>query len=176
MSQYYYTVASLPMLFYEEDASVSHSEFIQMCETGLTPRDYSVLKAANLCDLEDIEPSCPALEEWRSWERSLRNKIAILRAQRKGLEPEKHLREGTETVGVEQIAHEACGQDSPLVGEDVLNRARWSFLDDLETGHHFDTAKLVAYSLKLQILERKALFDEEKGTGRFESIVKTLSG
>lgn len=176
MSQYYYTTASLPMLFYEEDAPVSRSVFLETCGIELAEEDCRLIQKTDLNDTESSEPTCAVLEEWRAWEKTLRNKLASLRAQRKGEDAEKHIREGEDVFGVERTAHEAFGNDSPLAGEDILNRARWAFLDELETFHYFDMEKLVIYFLKLQILERKSLFDEEKGTGRFESIVETLSG
>ena len=93
-------------------------------------------------------------------------------AQTKGWEAEKYLHEGPEAFGVEQTAREAAGDSSPLSAEHTQNRARWSFLDDLETGHHFDMEKLVVYFLKLQILDRKDLFNKERGTEKFEKLIE----
>ena len=38
-------------------------------------------------------------------------------------------------------------------------------IDELSTGHFFDMEFLRAYRLKLQILERHELFEEERGFG-----------
>ncbi len=172
MSRYYYTVASLPMLFYDGDLPMSRSTFLEMCAIELTDNDYRLMEKTSLSDFSGVHQSASnALEAWRTWEGSLRNELAGLRSQTKGWEAEKYVREGSEAFGVEQTAREATGTDSPLAGEDVLNKARWSFLDGLEVGHHFDMEKLVIYFLKLQILERKASFNKEKGLGKFEELV-----
>jgi hypothetical protein len=43
-------------------------------------------------------------------------------------------------------------------------------LDELESGHYFDIDKILVYALRLQILERKALFDEQKGREMFDKV------
>ena len=42
----------------------------------------------------------------------------------------------------------------PLEAELYLDRIRWEKLEELEKNHYFDITYLVAYALKLQILER----------------------
>ncbi len=158
------------MLFYDGDLPMSRSTVLEMCDIELTDDDSSLMRNASISDLSSAQPTSSALEAWRTWEGALRNELAGLRAQTKGWEAEKYVREGLEAFGVEQVAREAGGS-SPLAGEDVLNKARWSFLDELEVGHHFDMEKLVIYFLKLQILERKASFDKEKGTEQFEELI-----
>ncbi len=158
------------MLFYDGDLPMSRSTFLEMCGIELTDGDYRLIENTSY-DFSRAQPTSSALDAWHAWEGALRNELAGLRAQTKGWEAEKYIREGPEAFGVEQIAREAMG-GSPLAGENVLNRARWAFLDELETGHHFDMEKLVVYFLKLQILERKASFDKEKGTNRLGDILK----
>jgi len=94
----------------------------------------------------------------------------MLRGKKKGVETEAYLIGSPGIITAQQIAREAFVQESPLQAEDTLNRARWSYLDDLEVGHYFDIEKILVYALRLQILERKALFDEEKGREMFEKI------
>lgn len=62
------------------------------------------------------------------------------------------------------------GETSPLLMEKKFEEERWNFLEDREIGRHFDLETLVIYFLKLQILERLASFDTEKGKVLFESI------
>ncbi len=175
MSHYYYTVASLPTLFYERDLSISRDVFMEMCRTEMTPEDYRLIENTSMDNLEGVGPTCTVLREWRALERCLRNELARLRAQRKGCDTEKYVREGIDVFGVQEAARHATSESTPLQGEDALNRARWSFLDEIETQHHFDVEKLVIYCLKLQILERKALFDREKGTEVLEAAVEVVS-
>ena len=65
---------------------------------------------------------------------------------------------------------QAPGTESPLQAEEALNLARWGYLDQLEAGHYFDIDKLVVYVLRLQLLERKARFDEQKGREMFDLV------
>jgi hypothetical protein len=169
VSRYYYTVASLPMLFYDGDLPMSRSAFLEICGMELTANNHRLLESVSIDRLNRTQPACDVLKAWHMWESGLRNELAGLRAQTKGWDVEKYIREGAEAFGVTQIVREATGV-SPLEGEDVLNRARWSFLDELEVGHHFDIEKLMVYFLKLQILERKASFDKEKGTEKFKEL------
>ncbi len=159
------------MLFYEEDLPLSRSKFLEMCGIELADEDCRLIENASIRDLDGDGPTCRALEAWRAWEGTLRNELVKVRAQTKGWEAEKYFREGLDGFGVEQTVREAAGFSSPLSAEHTMNRARWSFLDDLETGHHFDMEKLVVYFLKLQLLERKVSFDKEKGTDKFEELI-----
>jgi hypothetical protein len=169
---YYFTVASLPMLFYERDMPVSRDAFLEACDKELTPGDRAVVGGASIREMKTSSPTCALLDAWRTWETGLRNELVKLRAQARGWEAAKHLRESGDTpLGPAGIAREAFGQDSPLDGENILNRARWHYIDELEAGHHFDVEKLVAYFLKLQILERKASFRKDEGSEKLESIL-----
>jgi hypothetical protein len=168
---YYYTVASLPMLFYDRDLPISREAFLEACDRDLAPDDRGIMDEARIGDVERGSSGCGLLDGWRRWETGLRNELVRLRAHRKGWDAEKHLRESEGVLGTAEVARDAFGQDSPLSGEDVLNRARWSFIEELEVGHHFDLEKLVAYYLKLQILERKASFRSDEGSERLESVL-----
>jgi hypothetical protein len=78
-------------------------------------------------------------------------------------------------MGSAELAAEAAGMINPLEAERLLNRARWQFLEELEVGHYFDVERLVIYSLKLQLLERIALHDQEKGREQFEVVFGKLN-
>ena len=159
------------MLFYDSDLPMSPSTFLEMCGAELTDDHYRLMENVSISALDDdTTPKPDALKAWLMWEGGLRNELAGLRAQTKGWDAEKHIREGSQAYGVAKTAREA-GSASPLEGEDVLNRARWTFLDGLEVGHHFDIEKLVIYFLKLQILERKASLNKEKGTEKFKELI-----
>ena len=159
------------MLFYKEDLPISRQAFLEMCGIELVDDDYRLIENASIRSLDGVGPTCRALDAWREWEGTLRNELVNVRAQTKGYEAEKYLREGPEAFGVERTAREAAGDSSPLAAEHTMNRARWSFLDELEVGHHFDMEKLVIYFLKFQILERKASFDKEKGKEKVGDIL-----
>jgi hypothetical protein len=170
LAHYYYLVASFPLLFYDTERITSHQEFLDLCRQHLIPRHYQLLRHASTSDLGPTSPSCRILDLWRKWETALRNELVTLRGKKKGVETEAYLVDSPGIITAQQLAGEAFGQESPLQAEELLNRARWSYLDELEVGHYFDIEKILVYALRLQILERKALFDEEKGREMFEKI------
>ncbi|MBN1834497.1 MAG: DUF2764 family protein [Spirochaetales bacterium] len=175
MTQYYYLVASLPLLFFDSQRPPALDSFLQACRENLHPRDVRVLEAVSLSALELTRPSCAALDRWRTWETGLRNELVKARAKSRGLDPEGHLREGEQIVAAAEVAREAFGQETPSAAEQVLDRARWDYLDELEAGHYFDLERLVVYYLRLQILHRRALFDVEAGRAAFEQIYRGIT-
>jgi hypothetical protein len=170
LAQYYYLVASLPMLSYEYERAPSLDEFLTVCKPLVSPQHLSLLESASATDLEADSAVCRTLDLWRSWEITLRNELLRLRAKNRGREAQPHGTGSTGTVGPQVIAREAFSQESPLQAEEILNRARWSYLDELESGHYFDIDKILVYALRLKILERKALFDEQKGREMFDKV------
>ena len=163
------------MLFYEEAAPLTRSEFVELCGIELADKDIELLLNSSISSLDSLTPTSATLEEWRTWERGLRNELVKLRAHNKGWEPSEYLRESDDVLGLHETAREAVNESSPLEGEDSLNKARWSYLDELETGHYFDVERLVVYCLKLQILERRAGFGKDQGTANFEMLIEGLS-
>jgi hypothetical protein len=183
LAQYYFTVASLPQLFFDSEVYPAVDSFLLTCSDNLNRRDLNLVKiAAGLGTpaepIED-EPEDDAiknrfLERWQAWNLSLSADIAVLRAQALGQELEHY--QATERVfGTETVAREACNQENPLLAEEVIERARWSFLEEMEVGHYFDTQKILIYLYRLVILTRKAGFTVEKGTESFHSIYSEIS-
>ena len=169
MAQYYYLVASLPLLSYDSERALSTEEFLDACRPLVSPRHFRVLESAGSTDPAADGPSCRTLDLWRGWEISLRNELVRLRAKNLGREARV---QATDSGSVEPqaIAREAFSQESPLQGEHALNRARWRYLDELESGHYFDIDKVLVYLLRLQILQRKTLFDDRRGRELFDKI------
>lgn len=170
MSQYYYLVSTLPLLSYDSEHMASTEYFLEQCEKWLTAGDYLILKNTSINEFDSCKSGCALLDQWQVWEVNLRNELVKLRAQKKGLEGDAYLAAVPEVLGTAEIAREAAAQESPLAAEELLNRARWSLLDDLEVGRFFTIEKLIIYYLRLQILERKGLFNKEAGSERYKSI------
>jgi hypothetical protein len=174
LSSYYFTVSSLPYLRFEDPPPLSLDAFHTVCVQWLKPTDYRLVSNASLADLSDTHPTCPVLERWREWEISLRDELVKLRAARLGVDPFRYLVPSSFVIGSAELAQEASGMVNPLEAEGLLNRARWRILEELEVGHYFDVERLVVYSLKLQLLERKALYERERGREKFEGIFEKL--
>ena len=174
MAQYYYLVASLPLLFYDGVSIPSHEEFLVTCRPLLTPQHYRLLVCAGTTDIQGGVTGCEILDLWRSWEISLRNELVRLRAKNRGRSAEPYLVESPGVPAPQAVAREAYAQDSPLQAEDTLNRARWGYLDELEVGHYFDIGKVLVHALRLQVLARKSLFEADRGSEMFDKVYSEI--
>jgi hypothetical protein len=142
----------------------SSQAFFQMCQEQLTPFDWQILKNSLLS--YDGEPSSTndVFNRWLQFQKGLRNEIAWFRALEFNKDPFAHMRgeRFVEPVIIDVVAQAAKAPD-PLSAERILDRVRWQKLEELTVGHYFDTAYLVTYALKLQILERYQVINPSKG-------------
>ena len=175
LDHYYYMVSSLPMLAYDTERFMSEEEFLDCCESTVSPHDYRLLKNTSLVPADSEESSHPVLEKWNSWERSLRNDLVKIRAGRKGVDGDKYVASGAIETGLQNIARDACAAATPLEAEIILDRARWEYLENLEAGHYFDLGKLIIYYLQLQLLRRRSRLIKEKGLAAFDEIYAAIT-
>lgn len=149
--------------------------FLQRCEEDMSLGAYQNLLNARL-DIADLsEQDIPSsLKGWYRFEQSLRNELVRSRAAQRQWDETGYLRDGEAVTGIEDIVREALAQSNPLQGEEVLLRARWNKLEELEVGHYFDFQRLAVLYLKMQLLERKSRFDLEAGKQRFEEIYEDV--
>jgi hypothetical protein len=174
LAQYYYLIASLPLLFYDSESTPSREDFLVTCRQHISSRHYSLLVSASTTDLQSSVPSCRTLDLWRQWEIALRNELVRLRAKKRGRQAEPYLIESPGVLAPQAVARDAFAQDSPLQAEDILNRGRWMYLDELEAGHYFDIDRILVYALRLQLLARKSLFDAEMGRQMFDKVYSEI--
>lgn len=176
MSQYYFLVASLPTLQLDTPPAISFPEFLSLCHEHMSPADLEAVKAARLSEFDEAFDRCATAESasllirWYRWEITLRNALAKLRALKLGWDPHPYLHEIKEHLGLEALAQEAMGAADPWEAGKLLVQARWSYLDELEVGHFFDTGKLIVYSLKLQLLLAHAAMTRERGEAELKRV------
>jgi hypothetical protein len=180
MSKYYYFMATLPAL----QASVatppfSHAEFLSKAEAALSAKDFALLSCASLTIPTD--GSVPAgarsselLRRYHHWELSLRNELARLRAGRMQKPFDKYLKPGELEYDGVRAAQAAFQAEDPLQGELVIERERWGFLEMLAVNKYFDIEYIIAYSLMLQVLERRARFDTDKGNEGYRTVYRSV--
>lgn len=170
MNLYYSLVASLPLLTNRTDPPVDEDYFMASCYAQLSPEGCSILEQCSLAPSDEAGCVHPVLAEWWEWETSLRNELTFVRSEKMGLEPERWLRGDGEIGAFRELVGHAVQAKTPLEAEEMLNDARWEFLDSLEVGHHFDLEFLILYRLKLQIASRRRLFTPEGGAEEYRSI------
>jgi len=169
LTQYYYLVASLPMLLPDDPLPLGSPAFLELCREQAAAEDHALLARISL-DAPGFLPGDPAAwREYASWETALRDELAVQRGQRLGLDPEPFLRPAPFVAGLTAVVREALGAGTPREVEAALDRRRWSRLDEIETGTRFDLGRLVVYRLKLLLLERRMRFQPEPGRKAFQS-------
>lgn len=169
MPQYYYLVASLPMLRPDDPPPLASPAFLERCREQAAAEDHALLARISL-DAPEILPGDPAAwREYASWETALRDELAVQRGQRLGLDPEPFLRPAPFVAGLTAVSREVLGAGTPREVEAALDRRRWSRLDEIETGTQFGLGRLIAYRLKLLLLERRQRFQPEPGRQAFQS-------
>ena len=174
MKQYYYAVSSLPFPDFDSAPLLTVSEFLDICRSTLSERDFEILNSVNLNGIKGFDFSLPVLKKWLSWEGTLRNEIVKLRADSLDMETDAYMYAVESNTEAPGLAVNAYKLESPLLAEETLDKARWQFLDELESGHYFDLEKLIVYLLRLQILERRAKFTIENGNENFQKIYENI--
>ncbi len=180
MSQYYFFVASLPTLSLTSDRRPSTPAFLAHCRGNISERDFQLLSRALIDPPQQLVTESSLLTEWTAFEMGLRNELARQRAGNRGVDPAEDIRHDrtgethTGRVGLSELVREAQNQATPLATEEFLIRARWRVLDDLETGHYFDSERVLVYYLKLQLLERRSAFTKNAGEERFTQLTEGI--
>lgn len=171
MAQYYYFVATLPLLFFDSPEPFSSADFLEAASAWLTDADLELLRTTRI-DGTSTDASTRTSRHFGAMERGLRNELVRLRASRLGVDADAYSRHDDTLpeapLDAAVVANEAMSEDSPLRAEQILDRYRWAMLDDLEVGHYFDVEKLLIYYYRLQILERRSAMTRERGESRFE--------
>jgi hypothetical protein len=152
----------------DQSPPLSSEQFLENCRAFLSDPDYQDLSVSSIDPQINAGSGLSAL--YCRWEASLRNQLVILRARELGLDAQTYLRESADIYGTGPIAAAAVAADSPLEAELYLDSRRWMKIDELSIGHFFDMEFLRAYRLKLQILERHELFEEERGFEAYRNL------
>lgn len=170
MGQYYFLVSSLPYLGKDIQVQLTVKEFKNLCKEQMSSGDYKIIEKCELNNFNLKEPFNKTFSKWQIREINLRNELLKLRAQGKNIQADKYFILCNTITEVDEIAKNAFNQNSPLDAENILDNARWIFLDNLEVGNYFNIDKLILYSLKLQLLAKKASYNKDKGTEVFNKI------
>lgn len=172
-SSYYYLVASLPSIAYEGKPSMSIPDYLSLCQTQLSSADYDLLfKVLN--DNESLlHTNNEMIKRWMGFNHDFRNEIAYFRAKRANKDPKDYLRgEKANDLQLTEVINQAARASDPLVAEKILVRRLWELLEDLTLGHYFDLEIIIAYGIKLRILDRFQKVASPDGQKIFEDYKK----
>lgn len=166
---YYYFSASLPELRPCEPPPLTLEEFDAEARTQLSTRHFVQLTAD-----ADAEGEVPRVyREMRKFEEYLRTRIALRRAEKRGMafsaaEPEECCTEVD--AGLPALAALA-----PAERERGIDMLRWKKLDEIAQNHDFDFDHLCAYRSQLRIAEKYRGRDAAAGRERFDAAVRKLA-
>lgn len=156
-NKHYYLIASLPFLKFGDQPPFSKVEFIEECGKWFDEKEMETLLSADLLSIEERPQPHQVLNEWNRFDSELRGQLARVReARKKG-----------EDYRVPEALKTVMEQEDPLMMERELERLRWRFLEEEYSKHFFDINNLILYFLQIQILERLAGFDKDKGENFF---------
>ena len=192
MNNYYYIVASLPVLSHEwkpgaetpqsirqdilEQCSDKDRQLIMLLEDGfvdgnLTPDFYRTALAHRN----------RFIREYFRFDLSVKNAKVRYLNRALGRNPEKDTVVLDEDA-TEEMFDEASRLDSILHGKDILERERgiddliWGKIDDLTTYDYFDIEAILGFLAKLHIVERWYTLDEQTGREMFRKLVDEVRG
>ncbi len=177
LDKYYYLVGSLPALSLERPPPLTSESFLEACGGQLSPARLGRLQAVGLVPV-GFGPPGSFERRWQAWETYLRNLLVWRRCHHVGCDQaHQWLRPESDVFPllVRQV-DEAITEDSPLECERRLDQLRWQALDHLTVGHSFDFEVLVAYRLRLLLVEKWRDHDTERGEAAFAELTEGLVG
>ena len=167
---YYYFTATLPVLNLDSQPPLKIDEFLESCRTHLAEGDMLAVREAIAADGAVTQALS---RSWRAQDAALRNAIVRARASRMDVDSSPHLHESTIDTTCEQAVADAYASGNPHERELALDCFRWSLLDDMAGFNPFSLNAIVAYAVKLRLVERWSALDGDRGRQKMESIVTT---
>ena len=191
MGYYYYLGAQLPYLVYGQEVPMSSGAFRVLAHDTMDPPDAALLDRCTLdpdpLDPSQIkegsaaayaEPAPPTTSEfinrWLEWERTLRLNLARGRALK--LKREGAAEAPEYPADAVTAAKNALAIESPLEAEFFLDKARWSAIESFQGINTFSESAMYAFLLKLLLLERRALFNTERGYTEYKALYTAILG
>jgi hypothetical protein len=172
---YYYFIAQLPYLVYEQKPPMSSVSFKELARPLMSKSDLDLLNMLSLSPPSENASSsgCDFIDKWNDWEQVFRLSLAKQRIHK--LKRDTHLPEpSTVHTDAAAAASKAVDENSPLEGENVVNKARWNAIDGFVGSDYFGRNNVYAYFLKLLLQERRVAFNAEKGFAEYKSLYASI--
>ncbi len=164
-----YFIASLPMLLPGQPPRLTVAQFRAACDEQLTGELAAAVRAL----LDDEDHSHPFVRRWHNYETHLRNAMARRRAARKRISPQPWLRPAIGSdLWLEQGVQAAFDLPDPLQRERAMTRLRWQAIDELEGVQPLTTNVLLAYAIKLRLLEHWSQLNQQLGEQRLQELLQ----
>jgi len=162
MASYYYLISSLPELRADGEMPITYDEFLSLCESNVSEKDYQLLKDLTLNSKEG-----PLVSEWAKFYGTLNRELNYQRSMNLG----RTYSAAFDKDGISaQVAQAALSARNPLEAEKILLEYEFENLDSLVGLHMFDDHVLFGYAIKLKLLERQSSFEKDRGQAEFKSL------
>ena len=175
MSSWYYFVAQLPTLSLDSEVPMPITEeyFTELASRFLDKKSLKTLNELTLEPPKEVSKvSSTLVKKWFDFERTLRFALAEIRARR--LKKDVEVLQKECPAFILEIARTACGFDSPLDAELYLAKQRMNYLTSITPSDIFCTDSVFAYALKLKLLARLRVFNEETGMSSYKQIYEKI--
>jgi len=171
---YYYFIAQLPSLVYEQKPPMSSNHFKDLAADLLEDGDLKVIEHLSFDQIfSENKSNCAFVNNWKDWERALKLNLAKDRALKLKREiPVTDIPFFPQEAAI--TASKAVDEKSPLDGEVLLDKARWNAIDSIVGGDYFSVNNVYAYYLKLLLLERRQSFNAEKGFAEYKTLYASI--
>ena len=194
-------MAQLPYLMYDQKPSMSSQNFMELALSLLNKTDgermkylsldfdtehklpvkegntanQSEKKAKRSSKKEDSSTGNIFIDNWLQWNRTIRLNLA----RHRSLKLYKDISDTIEPPVLPADAYTASAvvfthDGSPLEREILLDKARWTAIEQLSGNDFFHCNNVYAYYLKLLLLERRQLFDAENGFSEYKSLYSQI--
>jgi len=159
---YYYLISSLPELKMDEPPVVSLEQFKFQCQGILDERGMHDLNKVLAGDTTDIRS--PQAAQWLAADTQLRNAVVRMRAAHLNIDAIGFIKDhvGAKMV-IESAVRDAYTRDNPLDRDLALDKCRWFILDELAFADRFGLGAVIAFGVKLQIVERVCAYNATAG-------------
>ena len=162
MASYYYLISSLPSLRTDAPMPMSYDAFLEQCRDSVNDNVYSVLSKMTLSSDKG-----PLLSKWGKFYQQMMRELSKRRREKLG---KPFSREVEADQATRDCIERVMSADNPLTAEKLMLDAQFAYLDSLVAMHYFDDYVLYGYAVKLKLLERRDVFEKDKGSAEFERL------
>jgi len=167
---YYYLTASLPELTLGEAPPYTPEDFLFHCQGTLSTDDLEELRCVVENRLDDAQSDFT--RRWKNLDTQMRNSVARIRANRLGVDVRPYTRPHSGySMAAEHAVADAMSRSHLLERVTALDRSRWNALDELTEGERFGFEAVLAFAVKLRLMERWARLSEDAGRERVETFI-----
>lgn len=174
MASYYYLVASLPMLRFDEDPPITRDQFLQSCHAELPSDEYTIIEQLSSGQVVHLPKTSGYLNTYQEIQRKVLESLHRNRARKLSRTEPSESENALSDVMIEDLVKQAMQAEHPLAAELLLMRFFWDTADSLKQMRIFSIEVLYAYAIQLALLERKSLFTPLEGNAEFKRLFSNL--